>query len=216
MSATLTDRRGKLTRQLEKLTGRRDKAAAELESVTRAWESALEAGTDTGRHAGKRRALTASLEDLNAEIARVRGWIADADAQDAAAERRAQMERDFAAASARYAADVARFAELRMYASHWREIAAQVLRFAEDATARAREAAQLEAEFPGRREHVRALADELGAAWSPPAIPGPPEGGPAAPLPISRAMFAAGRGDVDEVARQLGGAAMYERGTKPH
>lgn len=210
MSAELTRRRDKLARQLDKLEDRGAKVAADLRGVTEAWQGALEAGSDTARHTAKRRTLTTELEDLDAEANQVRGWLADVDAELEAIAQHARREQEFAAESERYAADVARLAEVRMYTPHFREAAAEVLRIAQRLTAGTSEAMRLDRELPGRLDRVRALAEQLGVDWRAPAIPGPPAGLEPPSDRIARAMYAAARGDANATAEELGMAAGWE------
>lgn len=211
MSADLTKRRDKLARQLGKLEDQGAKVAADLRSVTETWERAVEAGADTKRHADRRRALTLDLNDLDTEAATVRGWLADVDAELEAIDERARCEQEFAAESERYAADVARLAELRMYTPHFREAAAEILRIAQRVSARMQESMRLDAELPNRGERVRVLAEQLGVDWRPAPLPQPPADLERPSDHIARAMYAAANRRAGDVAEELGKAAGWEQ-----
>ncbi|WP_329249514.1 hypothetical protein OG417_03285 [Actinoallomurus sp. NBC_01490] len=211
MSADLTKRRDKLARQLGKLEDRGAKIAADLRDVTEAWQRAVEDGSDTKRHADKRRALALDLEDVNAEAAQVRGWLTDVNAELEAIAERTRREQEFVAESERYAADVARLAEVRMYTPHFRKAAAEVLRIAQRVSAQMRESARLDRELPDRQDRLRTLAEQLGVDWRPPPLPQPPADLERPSDYIARAMFAAANRSAADVAEELGKAAGWEQ-----
>lgn len=107
VSVTAAGRRDRLAEQVADLERRRGELVAAHGEADQAWRVALEAGKGTAGHADQRRVLAAQVEDVDAELATVRGWHTEAQAQ---AERE-RITAELAAESKVFARDMAAFAE---------------------------------------------------------------------------------------------------------
>lgn len=82
MSRTTTpeQQRVRLAAQLADLQQRRSRLGTQLAAAESGWAASLAAGEATDKHTDARRRLLAEIEDVDSELGRVGGWLAEVDA----------------------------------------------------------------------------------------------------------------------------------------